>query len=122
MWTRLAPFEPIEFYDGLEPAEYSAVVDPERTEPWLLFRFSDLARNDLRTAPFPRAVLEHMVQTHGFTEKDPLLPYKGTMGLCVSFFRHGDHLALASFGEVQPARYCVFLEGIWKLTGTLATP
>ncbi|MDN3547482.1 hypothetical protein [Mucilaginibacter aquaedulcis] len=81
-------------------------------------KFNDFARNafeDLR-AIIGDADFETIIQTGGFTTDNGFLKlYKGSEGLRLYFCKKGNTIMVFAYGEFQPTRYKLYLEGVWKI-------
>ena len=79
-------------------------------------KFSDFANNnfeDLRKVITPDD-FETIVKTGGFNA-DFLNLYKGSERLRLYYSKKGNTLAVLAYGEFQPTRYKLYLEGVWEL-------
>ncbi|PWK77610.1 hypothetical protein LX99_02487 [Mucilaginibacter oryzae] len=57
-----------------------------------------------------------IVKTAGFkTDGGFLNLYQGSDGLRLYYAKKGHHIFVFAFGEFQPQRYKVYLEGVWEL-------
>jgi hypothetical protein len=79
-------------------------------------KFSDFANNnfeDLRKVITPDD-FEAIVKTGGFNA-DFLNLYKGSERLRLYYTKKGNTIAVFAYGEFQPTRYKLYLEGLWTL-------
>jgi hypothetical protein len=79
-------------------------------------KFSDFANNnfeDLRKV-ITQDDFETIVKTGGFNA-DFLNLYKGSERLRLYYTKQGNTIAVFAYGEFQPTRYKLYLEGLWKL-------
>jgi len=79
-------------------------------------KFSDFANNnfeDLRKVITPDD-FETIVKTGGFNA-DFLNLYKGSERLRLYYTKKGNTIAVLAYGEFQPTRYKLYLEGLWAL-------
>jgi hypothetical protein len=79
-------------------------------------KFSDFANNnfeDLRKLITPDD-FESIVKTGGFNA-DFLNLYKGSERLRLYYAKKGNAIAVFAYGESQPTRYNLYLEGLWAL-------
>ncbi|HEX8024414.1 hypothetical protein [Mucilaginibacter sp.] len=79
-------------------------------------KFSDFANNnfeDLRKVTTPDD-FETIVKTGGFNADFPNL-YKGSERLRLYYTKKGNTIAVFAYGEFQPTRYKLYLEGLWAL-------
>jgi hypothetical protein len=79
-------------------------------------KFSDFANNnfeDLRKVITPDD-FETIVKTGGFNA-DFLNLYKGSERLRLHYTKKGNTIAVFAYGEFQPTRYKLYLEGLWTL-------
>lgn len=59
---------------------------------------------------------EFIVKTGEFTGDDGFLNlYKGTDNLRLYYLKRDNIIMVFAFGEFQPTRYKLYLEGVWKL-------
>lgn len=79
-------------------------------------QFNDFANNgfeDLRHI-IGNDDFESIVKTGGFTSDGGFLNlYKGIDNLRLYFCKRGDVIIVFAYGEFQPTRYKLYLEGIW---------
>ncbi|MFC0516975.1 hypothetical protein ACFFGT_22390 [Mucilaginibacter angelicae] len=79
-------------------------------------KFNDFANNnfeDLRKV-ITTDDFETIVKTGGFNA-DFLNLYKGSERLRLYYTKKGNTIAVFAYGEFQPTRYKLYLEGIWEL-------
>jgi|ERR1700754_3116070 len=82
-------------------------------------KFSDFAGNtfeDLHNA-VDKDDFEAVLKTGGFTPDNGFLKlYKGSDNLRLYFCKKGNTILVFAYGEFQPTRYKLYLEGIWKIS------
>lgn len=79
-------------------------------------KFNDFANNnfeDLSKVITPDD-FETIVKTAGFNA-DFLNLYKGSERLRLYYTKKGNTIAVFAYGEFQPTRYKLYLEGVWEL-------
>ncbi|MEN0057123.1 MAG: hypothetical protein AAGC65_25825, partial [Mucilaginibacter sp.] len=81
-------------------------------------KFSDFAGNgfeDLQTA-IGKENFDAILKTGDFTPDSGFLNlHKGSDGLRLYFSKKGNTILVFAYGEFQPTRYKLYLEGIWKI-------
>lgn len=118
---QLHPFDlekKLHIYDGFEPDDYSQQIAISEEYPNLEFTFSEIVNQ-----PFKN--LQNILNSESFQQLSALQKIKnpntewehfvGSEDLNLYYFIRVNKLILVSFGEFQPARYKVHLEGIWQL-------
>lgn len=108
----------LHIYDGFEPDDYSLSMSLSETYPNLEFTFSEIVNQ-----PFKK--LENILDKESFEQiaalqkiKNPNTEWEhfvGSENLSLYYFIRESKLILVCFGEFQPARYKVHLEGIWQM-------
>ena len=109
----------LHIFDGREPDDWyqKIVLLPKNS----LFDFSLAELEALDTLPqkLGADIFEYLKVYY----KNLYIPLKGSDSLSLHFYIRSDKatlqnfLIIVSFGEFQPARYKVHLEGIWLLAG-----
>lgn len=118
---KLIPFDlrkKLHIFDGFEPDDYSMKIPLSEKYPNLEFTFSEIIDQ-----PFKN--LQNILNQESFQQlaalqkiKNPNTEWEhfvGSEDLSLYYFIREDKLVLVSFGEFQPARYKVHLEGIWQI-------
>jgi hypothetical protein len=81
-------------------------------------QFNDFAKNEFEDLQgiINEADFDAIVQTGGFKPDGGFLNlYKGSRDLRLYFCKRGNVVLVFAYGEFQPARYMLYLEGIWTL-------
>jgi len=107
-------------FDGNESEILDRYFVPDTDiEAGMAIKFHDFAGNtfeDLRSI-ISEADFENIVQTGGFTADNGFLKlYKGSDSLRLYFFKKAGVIVVFAYGEFQPTRYKLYLEGVWKLS------
>lgn len=112
-------------HDGLEPDDYGLLLELPGGKPSQRFSLSEICRNPFEAL---RGILggpafDVLVAAHGF--RIPVGEFETWVGegdLSLYYFlRDSDlqgsrELVVVAFGEFQPARYKVYIEGIWLVS------
>lgn len=112
-------------HDGLEPDDYSLLLELPGGKPSQRFSLSEICRNPFEAL---RGILggppfDLLVTAHGF--RIPVGEFQtwvGESGLSLYYFMRdadvpGKHeLVVVAFGEFQPSRYMAYIEGIWLVS------
>lgn len=80
-------------------------------------KFSDFANNnfeDLRKVLTPDD-FKTIIKTGGFNTGGFLNLYQGSERLRLYYAKKGDTIIVFAYGEFQPTRYKLYLEGVWVL-------
>lgn len=118
---KINPFDlskKLHIYDGFEPDDYSQQISLLENNSDIKFTFSEVVNQ-----PFKN--LKEILNSESFQQlaelqkiKNPNTEWEhfvGSEDLSLYYFIREDKLILVSFGEFQPARYKVHLEGIWQI-------
>lgn len=118
---KIIPFDlrkKLHVFDGFEPDDYYQQIELSGEYPNLNFPLAEIVNQ-----PFKN--LQNVLDAESFQQlaalqkvKNPNTEWEvfvGSEDLSLYYFIREDKLILLSFGEFQPARYKVHLEGIWKI-------
>jgi hypothetical protein len=104
-------------FDGAESEILNKSFNPDAgIDAGGAIRFNDFTNNNFEDL---RKILksddfESIVKTGGFTSDGGFLNlYKGSDNLRLYFCKRGDVIVIFAYGEFQPTRYKLYLEGIW---------
>lgn len=112
-------------YDGREPDDYNAKVKVPMGLPYMEFSFAEISKNkfaDLENI-LGKSCFGEIVNKMGYkVPNGPFETWRGDDGLALTYYvREGDkpatkELILTGFGEFQPGRYRINIEGFWRVT------
>jgi hypothetical protein len=106
-------------FDGSEQDVLKLSFTPDTiVETGGAIKFNDFANNTFEGLlnAIGKDDFDAVLKTGGFTPDNGFLKlYKGSDGLRLYFSKKGNTVVVFAYGEFQPTRYKLYLEGIWKI-------
>lgn len=103
-------------FDGLE----SEILDKSFNQAGISapIRYNDFANNDFEDLQqvINKDDFESIVKTGGFAPDGGFLNlYKNNDGLRLYYYKKDNTVVVFAYGEFQPGRYKLYLEGVWAI-------